>query len=98
MARLRALMDAKGWTQVALAERSGLSQQVISRYLRGSWPTPPALVQLARAFDCSLNYLLTGQEWAATAPPRDMGVAAPLAGAQAVRPRAPAAKRGRRAG
>lgn len=90
-------MQRLGWTQVALSERSGVSQQVISRYLRGSWPTPPQLVMLALAFGCSTDYLLTGKDTLAT-PRRDADPTGALLGAQAVRPKAPAARRGRRAG
>lgn len=95
--RLAREMQRRGWTQQVLADRAGISQQLISRYLTGGWPKAPMLAALASALDCSVDYLLTGKDRVAT-PRRDADPTGALLGAQAVRPKAPAARRGRRAG
>ena len=56
--RLKALRDAKGFSQEALAERAGVHQSVITRSEQGkSEPRGSALDKLASALDCTLDYL-----------------------------------------
>jgi transcriptional regulator with XRE-family HTH domain len=48
---LRRLMDQRGWNQVELARRSGVSQTMIGKVLRGeSVPTVDTVEALANAF------------------------------------------------
>jgi transcriptional regulator with XRE-family HTH domain len=48
-----------GWTQTELAEAAGLSQNAISNYERGEREAgSAALVALANALRCSVDYLL----------------------------------------
>lgn len=53
-------MAVKGYGQVALAEQTGLSQAVISKYLkRQSTPTVSAIQRIAYVLDCTVEDLLT---------------------------------------
>ena len=58
---LAKLMQQRGLNQVELAERSGLSQPMISNYLigshRGKQPTLRNLLALVKALNCSLEDL-----------------------------------------
>ena len=57
--RLRLKMRDRGLTQGAIAEKSELSQVMISRYIHGtSLPTAEAAVRLARALKCSVSDLI----------------------------------------
>ncbi|WP_143557043.1 MULTISPECIES: helix-turn-helix transcriptional regulator [unclassified Serratia (in: enterobacteria)] len=60
--RLKLAMEkAGGLTNVALAERTGMSEAVIRSYLKGkTYPTVDRLALLAYACDCSLEWLLVG--------------------------------------
>ena len=59
MSRIYDLRDIRKWSQTELAERSGLSQNAISNYERGDRePGSTALAALARALECSADYLL----------------------------------------
>lgn len=54
VANVRWLMSETGWTQVELAERSGVSQTAISKVLRGDMvPTIEFAEKLASAFGLS---------------------------------------------
>lgn len=58
-ARLVALRQKRGFTQVQLAEASGLSQRVISYYeTMPGYPAVPAIIALARALHVSADELL----------------------------------------
>lgn len=72
-ARLRSAMQTRGWTQQVLAERTGLTQQLISRWLTGGWPHARYLPRLALALGCSIDWLLTGQESLSQPAPADRG-------------------------
>ena len=47
---LRALISEQGMTQKGIAERVGVSQTMISRYLRGAIPAQPVRVRFYHAF------------------------------------------------
>lgn len=47
---LRALMQERGLSQKDIAERIGVSQAMVSRYLRGAVPTQPIRVELYHAY------------------------------------------------
>lgn len=59
---LRRVMQTKGMTQVALARRSGIKQQLISSYIRKSkmarYPSLKNLMRLAKALECPVDDLL----------------------------------------
>lgn len=45
-----------------MARRIGLGQEHVSRYEAGRIPDPPQLVSLAGVYECSVDWLLTGEE------------------------------------
>jgi len=55
--RLRALREAKKWSQEELSKESGLSQSVIAKSEKGkNLPGSDALDKLAQALDCTIDY------------------------------------------
>jgi transcriptional regulator with XRE-family HTH domain len=59
MDRIYDLRIQRKWTQTELAERSGVSQNAISNYERSEREAgSTAIVALARALNCSADYLL----------------------------------------
>jgi len=83
--------------QVELADRLGIPQSLVSRWIRGAWPAAYQLPGLADALGTSLDFLLRGTEASSRRglrPSLEQG----LAGAKALQAdrKAPAAgKRGR---
>ncbi len=61
--RLRALRKQRHWTQKELAAKVDVSFSVLNKY-EGGWTSPSLdkLVELAKIFETSVDYLLTGQE------------------------------------
>ena len=56
--RIRDLRDAKGWTQEALAERSGLDRSYIAGIEAGLRnPSMKAIARIARGFETTLSIL-----------------------------------------
>lgn len=56
--RLRHAMTIRGFNQLRLAEKSGISQAMIGKYLNGSSiPSILKVIQIARALKCSLDEL-----------------------------------------
>ncbi|MCP5412591.1 MAG: helix-turn-helix transcriptional regulator [Alphaproteobacteria bacterium] len=61
--RLKLEREARGWSQAALAERSGVAKASISKIERGEMsPSAGLLVRLAAAFDLTLAALLVRAE------------------------------------
>ena len=59
MFRLKELRHEKQLTQKQLAEKLGVSQQVVGYYENGiNQPAPDMLIQIANFFECSIDYLL----------------------------------------
>ena len=57
--RLARLRKERGFTQIELADKTGISQPVLSDYERGKLrPHPQTIVQLARALQVSADELL----------------------------------------
>ena len=57
--RIRALREARGWTQAELARRMNMTRNGINSWEQGlSMPSPPSLVDLAKLFSVSTDYLL----------------------------------------
>ena len=59
MNRIKFLREELGWTQVFLADRIGISRQVLSNYENEiNQPSPELLIKFADTFECSIDYLL----------------------------------------
>ena len=57
--RIKALREARGWTQAELARRMNITRNGINSWEQGlSMPSPPSLVDLAKLFSVSTDYLL----------------------------------------
>ncbi|MBR2353302.1 MAG: helix-turn-helix transcriptional regulator [Clostridia bacterium] len=57
--RLKKLRKDKGYTQVQLASRLGVTKSVVSYYeLQERYPSPEVLIRLASIFHVSTDYLL----------------------------------------
>lgn len=56
---LKKIREEKNITQLKLSLHLDVSQELISRYERGSsFPQPNTLIKLANYFNCSVDYLL----------------------------------------
>ncbi len=61
-ARIALLRRGQGWSQAALAARLHISPSAVGMYEQGRRePSLEALLELARVFDVTADYLLTGQ-------------------------------------
>lgn len=57
--RIKALREPRGWTQAELARRMNMTRNGINSWEQGlSMPSPPSLVDLAKLFSVSTDYLL----------------------------------------
>ena len=57
--RMRALREARGWTQAELARRLNITRNGVNSWEQGlSMPSPACLVDLAKLFSVSTDYLL----------------------------------------
>lgn len=57
--RIKELREAHGWTQAELARKLNMTRNGINSWEQGfSMPSPPNLVELARLFSVSTDYLL----------------------------------------
>ena len=64
--RIKALREARGWTQAELARRINMTRNGINSWEQGlSMPSPPCLVYLARLFSVSTDYLLGVENYSA---------------------------------
>ena len=60
--RIKALREARGWTQAELARRMNMTRNGINSWEQGlSMLSPPSLVDLAKLFSVSTDYLLGGE-------------------------------------
>src|SRR5437867_13180293 len=64
--RLRRLRSTE--RQKPIADRLGITQSELSRYERGRVPDAAMLVHIARIYDVTVDYLLTGRHPHAPAP------------------------------
>lgn len=63
MLRLRELRHERQLTQKQLAEKLGISQQVVGYYeTEKNQPSPDMLIQIADFFQCSIDYLLSRED------------------------------------
>lgn len=82
--RIKELRQARGWTQADLARRLSITRNGVNSWEQGlSTPSPASLVDLARLFSVSTDYLL-GVEPLATVnvtglDERDVAILAELA-------------------
>lgn len=60
--KIRALLDAKGWTQAELSNRTGIARPNIARILSGDRTDPnlSTAERLAKALGCKLTRLTSG--------------------------------------
>ncbi|WP_158565148.1 helix-turn-helix transcriptional regulator [Faecalibacterium sp. OF04-11AC] len=57
--RIKALREARGWTQAELARRMSITRNGVNSWEQGlSMPSPTCLVDLAKVFSVSTDYLL----------------------------------------
>lgn len=64
--RIKALREARGWTQAELARKMNMTRNSINSWEQGlSMPSPPSLVDLARLFSVSTDYLLGVENYSA---------------------------------
>lgn len=57
--RIKALREARGWTQAELARRLNITRNGVNSWEQGlSMPSPTCLVDLAKLFSVSTDYLL----------------------------------------
>ena len=57
--RIKALREARGWTQAELARRLSITRNGVNSWEQGlSMPSPACLVDLAKRFSVSTDYLL----------------------------------------
>ena len=57
--RIKALREARGWTQAELARRLSITRNGVNSWEQGlSMPSPACLVDLAKFFSVSTDYLL----------------------------------------
>lgn len=64
--RIKALREARRWTQAELARRMNMTRNGINSWEQGlSMPSPPSLVDLARLFSVSTDYLLGVENYSA---------------------------------
>ena len=57
--RIRALREARGWTQAELARRLNITRNGVNSWEQGlSMPSPAWLVDLAKLFSVSTDYLV----------------------------------------
>ena len=57
--KIKALREAKGWTQADLARKLGITRNGVNSWEQGlSMPSPACLVDLARVLSVSTDYLL----------------------------------------
>ncbi len=57
--RIKELREARGWTQAELARKLNMTRNGINSWEQGfSMPSPPNLVELAKLFSVSTDYLL----------------------------------------
>ncbi len=57
--KIKRLREARGWSQAELARRLGVTRNGVNSWEQGlSMPSPACLVELARVFSVSTDYLL----------------------------------------
>ena len=57
--RIKALREARGWTQAELARRLNITRNGVNSWEQGlSMPSPACLVDLAKLFSVSTDHLL----------------------------------------
>lgn len=57
--KIKALREERGWTQAELANRMGVTRNGVNSWKQGlSVPSPASIVELAKTFSVSTDYLL----------------------------------------
>ena len=60
--RLKKCIEESGYTQVELARRLGISKYTFAKYLNGRIPETTILYAIAKFFNKSMEWFLTGEE------------------------------------
>jgi transcriptional regulator with XRE-family HTH domain len=60
--RIKNIVETSGLTQRELADALGISQPAVSQYLRGRMPQADVLYRLAKLGNCTMEWLLTGEQ------------------------------------
>ena len=61
--RIKMLLAKRGMTQRDLAQKTGLTEAAICRYVKGERvPRAPAMAAMARVLDVSMDFLANGEE------------------------------------
>lgn len=59
MNRLKELRMERSWTQGQLAKKMGVTRTAVVKWESGkAYPTTEKLIELARIFECTIDYLL----------------------------------------
>ena len=78
--RIKELRQARGWTQADLARRLSITRNGVNSWEQGlSTPSPASLVDLARLFSVSTDYLLGVEPLNTGLDERDVAILAELA-------------------
>lgn len=77
--RIKSMRQARGWTQVQLAEAAGVTQQAVSKIERGETADPWTLDRIAEALGVHPALLKYGPEGAAQIDPETVALAHRLA-------------------
>lgn len=56
--RLKELLKHKNYTEYRLSKTLGIEQSTISKWMHGSMPETLALVEIARTFECTIDFLV----------------------------------------
>lgn len=57
--KIKALREARSWTQAELARRMGITRNGVNSWEQGlSIPSPASIVELAKTFSVSTDYLV----------------------------------------
>ena len=57
--KIKSLREERGWTQAELANRMGVTRNGVNSWEQGlSVPSPASIVELAKTFSVSTDYLL----------------------------------------
>lgn len=72
---LRKMLEIRNMTETELAQKTGIFQQLISRYCNDiTVPTATSLILMAMTLDCSVDFLITGKEYKSAQPEPPEGV------------------------
>lgn len=71
--RIKRLLVKSNYTQLQLSQEMGISKSTVSKWMHGESLTLDALYNLSKFFDCTIDYLLTGKDFAVRGIPKQPG-------------------------